>query len=65
MTVIGIILGLIVAGGIASIVTITILTKSNEFGNKEADIEQYTGYNPINVENVGQVNLSGSSNMFY
>ena len=57
----GILLGLFAAGGIALLCSVFVLAKSNDYGNKEPDIEQYTGYEPVQIYNAGQVSGPGSS----
>ena len=54
MVILGILFGLAAAGGVAFLVCSLILLKSNDFGNTNADIDQYTGYNPVNIVNEGR-----------
>lgn len=54
MVILGVLFGLALAGGIAFLVCTIVLKKSNDFGNTEAGIEQYTGYDPIRIQNMGQ-----------
>ena len=65
MVILGILFGLAAAGGVAFLVCSLILLKSNDFGNTNADIDQYTGYNPVNIVNEGQVNGPNSSRGAY
>ena len=46
----GIILGIALAAGLSFLISSIILLKSNDFGNVQATIEQYTGYDPIVVD---------------
>ena len=54
-----IIFGLAFVGGVAALISVFALAKSNDYGNQEADLERYTGYNPIEIYNAGQVTSSG------
>ena len=62
IVIIGILLGMSFAGGLAYLVSSIILMKSNDFGNTKADIKQYTGYDDIEIINEGQVNGPNSPN---
>ncbi len=48
--VIGVFLGIALAAGLSFLISSIILLKSNDFGNVQASIEQYTGYDPIQVD---------------
>ncbi|MBR4581990.1 MAG: hypothetical protein IKO32_12230 [Lachnospiraceae bacterium] len=65
MIVVGILFGLIAAGGAAFLICSIILLKSNDFGNTQTDIDRYTGYSPVNIVNEGQVNGPNSSRGAY
>ena len=51
---IGVIAGLFMASGLAYLIAIHALCKSNDFGDEEIDLQQFAGYDPIVCENVGQ-----------
>ncbi|MCR4813341.1 MAG: hypothetical protein K5879_00780 [Lachnospiraceae bacterium] len=55
MGIIGIIVGIVLAVGIACFITSIVLLKSNDMGNSTGSLEQYAGYDPIIAENAGQV----------
>lgn len=59
-TVVGFLLGLALAVGIAFVICASSLAKSNDFGDTKIPIDQYTGYTPPQVTNCGQVS-GGSS----
>jgi len=54
----GILFGLAVAAGLAYFIASSVLVKSNDFGDEPIDLQQYAGYDPIFIENAGQVNSS-------
>ena len=51
---IGVLIGLFVASGLAYLIAVHALCKSNDFGSEEIDLQTFAGYDPISVENVGQ-----------
>ena len=55
---IGILAGLVIAGGVAYLIAVSSLCKSNDFGDETVDLQQFTGYDPISCENVGQESSS-------
>jgi len=61
MVVVGILIGLATAGGLAFLICSIVLVKSNDFGNTKADIDDYTGYSPVQITNEGQVSNPASS----
>ena len=48
--VIGVFLGIALAAGLSFLISSIILLKSNDFGNVQSSIEQYNGYDPIQVD---------------
>ena len=56
MIAIGIIIGLAFGVGIAFVICTAVLKKSNDFGDSTANLEQYTGYDPVEITNQGQIN---------
>ena len=48
--VVGVLLGMVFAAALSCFLVTLILLKSNDFGNSQAGIEQYTGYDPIVVD---------------
>ena len=59
VTVVGILLGLALAVGLAFLITASSLSKSNDFGDTDIPIDQYTGYTPPQITSVGQVSSKG------
>ena len=51
---IGVVSGLFLASGIAYLIAIHTLCKSNDFGSEEVDLQQFAGYDPVVCENMGQ-----------
>ena len=59
VTVVGILLGLALAVGLAFLITASSLSKSKDFGDTDIPIDQYTGYTPPQITSVGQVSSKG------
>ena len=55
MIVIGIFIGLALGVGIAFVIGSVLLKKSNDFGDSTASLDQYTGYDPVEIVNQGQI----------
>ena len=55
MIAIGVLIGLVLGTGIAFVISSVILKKSNDFGDSTASLEQYTGYDPVEITNQGQI----------
>lgn len=51
----GILIGLVLGAGIAFVISSVLLKKSNDFGDSTASLEQYTGYDPVEITNQGQI----------
>ncbi|MBR4581992.1 MAG: hypothetical protein IKO32_12240 [Lachnospiraceae bacterium] len=62
--IVGAIFGFIFAIGLACFITSVVLLKSNNLGDNTCSLERYTGYDPIVVENEGQVGAPGGEYAF-
>ncbi|MBR3039094.1 MAG: hypothetical protein IKI20_00345 [Lachnospiraceae bacterium] len=60
--VLGVMFGLLLSVSLAYYIAATALLKSNDFGDDVVDLQTFAGYDPIAIQNVGQV--SGSKNFF-
>lgn len=60
VTAVGILLGLALAVGLAFLITASSLSKSNDFGDTDIPIDQYTGYTPPQITSAGQVSSKGA-----
>jgi len=53
--ILGVLIGISIAFVLALLIGSIVLLKSNDIGSDVAGIEQYTGYAPIECENIGRV----------
>lgn len=51
----GVLFGLFLAGALAYLVAAIALTKSNDFGDENIDLQHFAGYDPICIDNAVQV----------
>ena len=51
----GVLIGLAFGVGIAFVICTKKIKKTNDFGDNTATLEQYTGYDPVEITNQGQI----------